>query len=95
MEVIAHQASDRGVAQGGGGASTCTSGAATGCLQICRGQVADWNSELGSAGQSQASLQFVCSGFKKRKRQKKKGGNEKADIETGCSRFVREDERTD
>ena len=33
--------------------------------------------------------------FQKKKKTKKKGGNEKADIETGCSRFVREDERTD
>ena len=67
MEGIAHQASDRGVAQGGGGASTCTSGAATGCLQICRWQlqVADWSSERGRAGQSQARLQLAGSKTKK------------------------------
>ena len=29
------------------------------------------------------------------KMEKQKGGNEKTDIETGCSRVVREDERTD
>ena len=81
MEVVAHQASDRGVAQGGGGASTCTSGAATGCLQICRWQlqVADWSSERGRAGKSQARLQLEESKKKEKKRRQRE------DIETGCT----------
>ena len=41
------------------------------------------------------SGQAAARKVEKKKKTKKNGGNEKTDIETGCSRFLREDERTD